>query len=165
MKRRSIATPTPKHRRAHHTRYGSRSIHAWYGRQRLAGSGYGKLTYNIEDPRYPLLTEGAGVDKQAEIDPTQRLATSEGRSPAPILGSTFSDELALSNAGRSKIFAVSVKDRGAIPMAGHAGKAFWFSKSTGGFVSSTYYHKEYPSWAKDWNAKRVASSYAGSHGI
>jgi predicted AlkP superfamily pyrophosphatase or phosphodiesterase len=121
----------------------------------------GKLTYNIEDPRYPLLTDGAGVDKQAEIDPTQRLATSEGRSPAPILVSTFSDELALSNAGRSKILAVSVKDRGAIPMAGHAGKAFWFSKSTGEFVSSTYYYKEYPPWAKDWNAKRIASSYAG----
>jgi hypothetical protein len=38
----------------------------------------GELTYNIEDSRYPLLTEGAGVDKSAEIDPTQRLATSEG---------------------------------------------------------------------------------------
>src|SRR5580698_1188898 len=121
----------------------------------------GKLTYNIEDPRYPLLTEDAGVDKQAEIDPTQRLATSEGRSPAPILASTFSDELALSNAGKSKIFGVSVKDRGAIPMAGHAGKAFWFSKSTGEFVSSTYYYKAYPSWVKDWNAKRFASTYAG----
>ncbi len=108
-----------------------------------------------------MLSEGAGVDKQAEIDPTQRLATSEGRSPAPILVSTFSDELALSNAGKSKIFGVSVKDRGAIPMAGHAGKAFWFSKSTGEFVSSTYYYKEYPSWVKDWNAKRVASSYTG----
>ena len=121
----------------------------------------GKLTYNIEDPRYPLLSEGAGVDKQAEIDPTQRLATSEGRSPAPIRVSTFSDELALSNAGKSKIFGVSVKDRGAIPMAGHAGKAFWFSNSTGEFVSSTYYYKEYPSWVKDWNAKRFASTYAG----
>jgi len=121
----------------------------------------GKLTYNIEDPRYPLLSEGAGVDKQAEIDPTQRLATSEGRSPAPIRVSTFSDELALSNAGKSKIFGVSVKDRGAIPMAGHAGKAFWSSNSTGEFVSSTYYYKEYPSWVKDWNAKRFASTYAG----
>jgi hypothetical protein len=89
----------------------------------------GKLTYNLQDPRYPLLTKGAGVDKEAEIDPTQRLAASDGRSPAPILVSTFSDELALSNAGKSKIFGISVKDRGAIPMAGHAGKAFWFSKA------------------------------------
>jgi len=121
----------------------------------------GKLIYNVEDPRYPLLTKGAGVDKGTEIDPAQRLATSDGRSPAPILVSTFSDELALSNAGKSKIFGVSVKDRGAVPMAGHAGKAFWFSKATGEFVTSTYYYKDYPLWAKDWNAKRVAFSHAG----
>lgn len=121
----------------------------------------GKLVYNIQDQRYPLLTMGAGVDKESEIDPTQRLATTEGRSPAPILVSTFSDELALSDAGKSKIFGISVKDRGAVSMAGHAGKAFWFSKGTGEFVTSTYYYKDYPLWVKDWNAKRIAFSYAG----
>lgn len=121
----------------------------------------GKLIYNIQDSRYPLLTKNAGVDSEAEIDPTQRLATSEGRSPAPILVSTFSDELALSNAGKSKSFGISVKDRGAVSMAGHAGKAFWFSKKTGEFVTSTYYYKEYPSWAKAWNAKQIAFSYSG----
>jgi|HubBroStandDraft_6_1064221.scaffolds.fasta_scaffold06273_9 predicted AlkP superfamily pyrophosphatase or phosphodiesterase len=121
----------------------------------------GKLVYNIQDSRYPLLTKNAGVDSEAEIDPTQRLATSEGRSPAPILVSTFSDELALSNAGKSRIFGISVKDRGAVSMAGHAGKAFWFSKKTGEFVTSTYYYKEYPSWVKAWNAKQIAFSYSG----
>ena len=121
----------------------------------------GKLIYNIQDSRYPLLTKNAGVDSEAEIDPTQRLATSEGRSPAPILVSTFSDELALSNAGKSRIFGISVKDRGAVSMAGHAGKAFWFSKKTGEFVTSTYYYKEYPSWVKAWNAKQIAFSYSG----
>jgi predicted AlkP superfamily pyrophosphatase or phosphodiesterase len=121
----------------------------------------GKLVYNIQGSRYPLLTKNAGVDSEAEIDPTQRLATSEGRSPAPILVSTFSDELALSNAGKSRIFGISVKDRGAVSMAGHAGKAFWFSKKTGEFVTSTYYYKEYPSWVKAWNAKQIAFSYSG----
>ena len=32
----------------------------------------GKVTYNVEDPRYRLLTAGADVDSQTEIDPTQR---------------------------------------------------------------------------------------------
>jgi hypothetical protein len=105
----------------------------------------GKLVDSIQDARYPLLTQGAGVDQSAEIDPTQRLATSEGRSPAAIFVSTCSDELALSVAGRSRIFGVSVKDRGAVPMASHAGKAFWFSKKTGEFVTSTYYYKDCPS--------------------
>src|SRR5450432_2494817 len=120
----------------------------------------GKLTYNVQDPRYPLLSKGAGVNKETEIDPTQRLATSEGRSPAPILVSTFSDELALSNAGKSKIFGVSVKDRGAIPMAGHAGKAFWFSKASGEFVTSSYYYDRYPSWVDKWNRRKLPNTYA-----
>ena len=88
------------------------------------------LRYNVEDPRYRLLTGDAAVDRSTEIDPTQKTATTEGRSPSAILVSTFADELALFTAGRSKIFGVSVKDRGAITLAGHAGKAFWFSKAT-----------------------------------
>ena len=49
----------------------------------------GKLAYNIEDGRFTLLTAGADVSKQTEIDPTQKKATAEGRSPAAILVSTF----------------------------------------------------------------------------
>ena len=33
-------------------------------------------------------------------------------------------------------FGVSLKDRAAITLAGHAGKAFWFDKNNGGFVTS-----------------------------
>ncbi len=38
----------------------------------------GVVTYNVEDSRYRLLTKGADVDKDAEIDPTQRAANTEG---------------------------------------------------------------------------------------
>ena len=96
----------------------------------------GFTTYNVEDPNYRLLTLGADVDEDAEIDPTQRAARSEGRSPAAILVSTFSDELRSSTGGNSKVIGVSVKDRGAIAMAGHSGTAYWFSKSGGEFVTS-----------------------------
>jgi arylsulfatase A-like enzyme len=121
----------------------------------------GHTTYNIEDARYRLLTEGAGIDEQTEIDPTQKAARSEGRSPAAILVSTVSDELAIHSAGRAKLFAVSVKDRGAVSMAGHAGKAFWFSKASGEFVTSTYYYEKYPDWVSEWNGQRLSSTYAG----
>jgi predicted AlkP superfamily pyrophosphatase or phosphodiesterase len=120
-----------------------------------------ELAYNIEDDRYGLLSKGSGVDKQTEIDPTQKLARTDGRSPASILVSTFSDELFVSNGGQSKIFAVSVKDRGAVPMAGHAGKAFWFSKKSGEFITSTYYYDEYPEWVTDWNQQKLADRYQG----
>jgi predicted AlkP superfamily pyrophosphatase or phosphodiesterase len=63
----------------------------------------GITTYNIEDPDYHLLTEGADIDDATEIDPTQRAATSDGRSPMAILTTTFSDELAsLSSGFRSR---------------------------------------------------------------
>jgi hypothetical protein len=68
----------------------------------------GFTTYNVEDPNYRLLTEGADVDEDAEIDPTQRAARSEGRSPAAILVSTFADELRSNTGGRAKVIGVSV---------------------------------------------------------
>jgi hypothetical protein len=120
-----------------------------------------RLVYNIEDARYHLLSAGADIDAQTEIDPTQKTAKVEGRSPDNILTSTFSDELAVHFAGQSKIFGVSVKDRGAVALAGHAGKAFWFSKASGEFVTSSYYYQEYPAWVKAWNAHKPASAYSG----
>ena len=125
----------------------------WYDR------ATGHMTYNIEDNRYHLLTRGADVDKSTEIDPTQRVARSDGRSPATILVSTFSDELSIHTDKKAKVFGVSVKDRGAVSMAGHAGKAFWFSKANGEFVSSSFYYDKYPKWVDTFNAKQPALAY------
>jgi len=122
----------------------------------------GVTTYNIEDSNYKLLTENADVDTSTEIDPTQKAASSDGRSPAAILTTTFSDELASLTAGKAKVFSVSVKDRGAVSMAGHSGKAFWFSKATNEFVTSSYYYEKYPQWVLDWNAKKLPEQYAGN---
>lgn len=121
----------------------------------------GLVTYNVEDPRYRLLTPGADVNKDAEIDPTQRAASGEGRSPSAILVSTFSDELLSNGGGRSKAIGISVKDRGAISMAGHAGTAYWFSKARGEFVTSNYYLDRYPEWVSGWNEKQLPQGYAG----
>jgi predicted AlkP superfamily pyrophosphatase or phosphodiesterase len=123
--------------------------------------GEGRLMYNIEDADYHLLSANSDVDKSTEIDPTQKAAKVDGRSPRAILSTTFSDELAAHYAGKSKIFGVSVKDRGAVSMAGHAGKAFWFSKASGEFVTSSYYYDVYPQWVLDWNAAKLAQVYAG----
>ncbi|MDX2453114.1 alkaline phosphatase family protein [Desulfosarcina sp.] len=120
-----------------------------------------RTMYNIEDARYQLLTAGAGVDQNAEIDSTQKAAKSDGRSPAAILVTTFGDELAINTAGRARVFGVSIKDRGAVSMAGHAGKAFWFSKASGEFVTSNYYFDAYPRWVIEWNERKLAASYSG----
>jgi predicted AlkP superfamily pyrophosphatase or phosphodiesterase len=56
---------------------------------------------------------------------------------------------------------VSIKDRGAVTLAGHAGKAFWFAKSRGEFVTSTYYYAGYPAWVDAWNTRKPAGAFAG----
>jgi len=118
-----------------------------------------RLVYNVEDANYPLLSADAGVNQKTEIDPTQRTAKSSGRSPNNIQVSTFSDELNIASNGKAKVFGVSVKDRGAISMAGHMGKAFWFSKKSGEFVTSEYYYDKYPEWVSNWNAVKPTKKY------
>ncbi len=127
----------------------------WYDR------GEERVVYNVEDKNYESLTSGASVDKNTEIDPTQKAAQNEGRSPLSILTSTFSDELTVSSNGQSKVFSVSVKDRGAISMAGKTGKAFWFSKAKSEFITTNYYYDDYPKWVDEWNQSDFPSQYSG----
>ena len=75
--------------------------------------------------------------------------------------STFSDELSLFTNEKSKIFGVSVKDRGAVTLAGHNGKAFWFSKTSGEFITSSFYYDTYPTWVKKFNDQKLAERYLG----
>ncbi len=120
----------------------------------------GFTTYNVEDPDYSLLTKGASVDAKTEIDPTQRAARSDGRSPAAMLVTTFADELRSNTGGKARAIGISVKDRGAISMAGHSGTAYWFSKAGGEFVSSNYYLDRYPDWVTQWNDKKLVQRFA-----
>jgi predicted AlkP superfamily pyrophosphatase or phosphodiesterase len=122
----------------------------------------GFTTYNVEDPGFRLLTEGASVDASTEIDPTQRAARSDGRSPAAMLVTTFGDELRSNTGGEAKVIGISVKDRGAISMAGHSGTAYWFSKASGEFVTSTYYRDRYPDWVTAFNAAKPAQRFANT---
>lgn len=122
----------------------------------------GELSYNIEDPKHPLIPSRESAIKGEQVDPAQKLSRTQGRSPSAILAPTFSDGLAAYYGGRSKIFGVSGKDRGAVSMAGQVGKAFWFSTDTGDFVTSTYYYDAYPDWVQKWNSQLKADQYAGS---
>lgn len=81
-------------------------------------------------------------------------------SPRNMLVTTIGDELRMSNNFQSKVIGVAIKDRGSILPAGHsATAAYWYDGSTGNWVSSTYYMKELPSWAKDFNDKKWPASY------
>jgi hypothetical protein len=94
----------------------------------------GEFVYNTEDNRHHIIGS--------------KPKPHEGVSPRNLLATTIGDELVVDSGGKSRVFSVSVKDRGAILPGGHVGKAFWFSKSTGRFVTSTYYYDNYPEWVK-----------------
>lgn len=97
-------------------------------------------------------------DLTVNVLPTQHTKTPiPGRSPRNLYASTLSDEVVLANKG--KAFGVSLKDRSAITLAGHAGKAFWFDTTNGGFVTSNYYYSEYPQWVKNWNKHYEAKDF------
>jgi predicted AlkP superfamily pyrophosphatase or phosphodiesterase len=74
-------------------------------------------------------------------------------SPVNVWTSTIGDELKLASNFKSKVYGISIKDRGAIIPAGHAADgAFWYDSKTGNFISSTYYGKTLPAWVNNYNA-------------
>jgi len=82
-------------------------------------------------------------------------------SPLNVWTTTIGDELKLATNFKSKVYGISLKDRGAIIPAGHsADGAYWYDSKSGNFISSTYYGKLLPSWLTDYNnAKKVDSFY------
>ena len=74
-------------------------------------------------------------------------------SPHRLLSTTIGDQLRLHTDFRSKVIGVSYKDRAAILPAGRsANGAYWLDTDNGQFITSTWYMKELPQWAKDYNA-------------
>ena len=89
-----------------------------------------------------------------------------GQSPHKLLTTTITDELRLATNFRSQVVAISLKDRGSVIPAGHvdlpeerpAGaatvSAFWLDEANN-FVTSSYYAKELPVWANQFNGAKV----------
>ena len=76
------------------------------------------------------------------------------------LSTTLGDELKMTYGGRSRVLALSLKDRASALPAGHlADGAYWFDTGTGNFISSTYYVPQLPAWVSDFNARKKADAY------
>jgi len=73
-------------------------------------------------------------------------------SPRNLLVTTITDEFRLATNFQSKVVGISLKDRAAILPAGHnPTAAFWMDDASGKFITSSYYMKEMPVWANDFN--------------
>ncbi|MCH8205199.1 MAG: alkaline phosphatase family protein [Candidatus Hydrogenedentes bacterium] len=109
----------------------------------------GKTVYCVQDTGHTLLGKRSTRE-------------SAGTSPKNLLVETIGDVLIDATEGRARVFSVSRKDRSAILMGGHKGKAFWYDGETGGIVTSTYYYDKYPKWVAKWNDAKHADRYKGA---
>lgn len=95
-------------------------------------------------------------------DPTTSIVggSGTGKSPANFIGSTYGDELRLTSGFRSKVIAISHKDRAAILTGGKlANGAYWMSDSL--FVTSTYYAPALPAWVQAFNRSGAVNACFG----
>ena len=99
-------------------------------------------------------------------DPSTRLVGGKdgtGSSPHRLLVSTVADEIKMVSGAKSRVIGVSLKDRSAILPGGHmTDAAYWFDNTTGNFVSSTWYMKELPAYAREFNGLRQADKLKGT---
>ena len=82
----------------------------------------------------------------------------DGTSPKNLKAQTVGDVLRRIDA-RSKVIAVSGKDRGAILPAGKMGTAYMYMGASGQFASTTYYMKAHPGWVDAFNVGKPADRY------
>ncbi len=84
-----------------------------------------------------------------------------GKSARNILVDNLTDQMIMHSYPHAKnnVWALSLKSRAAIALAGHLGKALWFDKHKGSYTSSKAYFKELPSWVQEFNKKHDIPSW------
>ena len=93
------------------------------------------------------------------VDPVGTTSISGKMSPRKLQSTTITDELRFATNYRSKVIAIALKDRGAILPGGHsANAAYWHDPYSDNWVTSTYYMKDLPQWAADFNRRKLPDS-------
>ena len=132
--------------------------------------GYATIATGVFPSRHGLVgneiwDRPSGQIVGAVIDPDGRMVGAErrsGRSPHRLLREGFSDWLKTQSPD-SKSFAIAVKDRSAIALAGmHPDGAYWYDERAGRFATSSYYREELPPWVVAFNAAARVDAYYGT---
>ncbi len=110
-----------------------------------------RSTYCFDDPDARAVTN-AGV------------GSSRASSPRNFRSEGFAEHLRAASP-RSRVVAISAKDRSAIGMSGRrADLALWWDKRSGGYITSSWYASELPPWLRDWNASWLEQLAQGEFG-
>jgi Type I phosphodiesterase / nucleotide pyrophosphatase len=109
---------------------------------------------SVADDRYKLVGAPSGTRDLTGVSAHREMAT------------TLGDELVVATNGRARVYGVSMKDRAAILTSGHATRgAFWIDHDTGKWETSTYWMKELPNWATEFNASGRAEEVRKESGL
>lgn len=80
-------------------------------------------------------------------------------SPIRLKSNTITDQIKLMDS-RSKVYSISIKNRGAILPGGHAPDGvFWYDYANGGFMTGSYYANRLPDWVVMFNQEKNAATY------
>jgi Type I phosphodiesterase / nucleotide pyrophosphatase len=106
-----------------------------------------KRVTSVEDDNTRLVGAGAGKN-------------GPGASPHNLMSDTLGDELKLATGGKSRVFAVSLKDRASVLPAGFSGDAaYWIDAKSGDWITSTYYRPDLPEWVRNFNGSHRAQKF------
>jgi predicted AlkP superfamily pyrophosphatase or phosphodiesterase len=115
-------------------------------------NGHGILDNEWWDPKKKKMVTSV------EDDDAKLVGTNDaqpGASPHNLRSDTIGDELKLATQGKSRVFAVSLKDRAAILPGGFAADAaYWIEPKSGAYITSTYYRDSLPRWVQDFNSSQ-----------
>jgi predicted AlkP superfamily pyrophosphatase or phosphodiesterase len=104
--------------------------------------------------------KNAAVEAVADDSVALVGANGQGRSARAMNGTTFGDQLRLVTNGRSRVVALSLKDRSAIMLAGKlANDAFWFDEKSGNFVSSSQWGTALPGFVQAFNDQHYVDRF------
>ncbi len=115
----------------------------------------GAPVYCAALPQYKLVTV-------PPRDATKARSREEAGSPERLLAPTLADALRAAVGKKSRIVALSLKDRSAVLPGGKTPDAcYWFDSDRGQFVTSTYYSFAFHPWVEEMNRTRWADRWFG----
>ncbi len=118
----------------------------WFDRAAHAG------VYCVDDPRQKVVGAAPG-------------STAKPMGPLNFHSTTVGDELKLATGGAARVVTISLKDRAAILLGGHAqDTSLWYDDMGGRWISSTAYCKDgkLPEWAEAVNKEAIPDQALGT---
>ena len=120
-------------------------------------NGHGIMANEWWDPQKKAMVAAADDDQTKLVGIAGDVP---GASPHNLLADTLGDELKLATQGKSRVFAISLKDRASVLPGGFsADGAYWIDRATGAWITSTYYRTELPKWVQDFNNNKRGDKY------